>query len=147
MNTEITKAIERKKKSHPIRNWWRKNSYKIFRVLFFYIWIPILLKEKITNYLNSQEIWSEERAKTILDYYVPNYAEWDEKDQSFYFFDNGCGWSWYFAKKIVKREDRRFWELYYYKIRSYLINTFELEGFTKEIGNCSEGWTEITFTI
>jgi hypothetical protein len=27
------------------------------------------------------------------------------------------------------------------------MNKFELEGFTKELGNCSEGWTEISFIL
>jgi hypothetical protein len=33
------------------------------------------------------------------------------------------------------------------KMRSYLINDFELEGFTKEVGNCWDGWTEVSFTM
>ena len=55
------------------------------------------------------------------------------------------------AKKHLKRKDRRFWNVHRGwtggKIRSYLINEFELEGFKKEIGDCSEGRTEITFRM
>lgn len=32
-------------------------------------------------------------------------------------------------------------------IRSYLIDEFELEGFEKEVGNCSEWRTEIAFRM
>ena len=32
-------------------------------------------------------------------------------------------------------------------MRSYLINEFELEGFTKEVNNRDDGWTELTFKM
>ena len=94
---------------------------------------------------------NEGRANEILSYYVPRYAKWDNEDKTFYLFDNGYGWSMGFAKKYLKLKDRRFWKLYASwgggRVRSYLINNFELEGFTKEVGNCYDGWTEITFTM
>jgi hypothetical protein len=31
------------------------------------------------------------------------------------------------------------------EIRLYLLHQFELEGFTKKLGNCVDGWTEIYF--
>ena len=31
----------------------------------------------------------EERAKEILNYYIPNFADWNADDKCFYFFDNG----------------------------------------------------------
>ena len=56
-----------------------------------------------------------------------------------------------FAKQHLKRKDRRFWKVNSGwcggEIRQYLINEFELDGFTKEVGNCANGWTEIIFTI
>ena len=53
------------------------------------------------------------------------------------------------AKKHLKFKDRRFWKKFngWYggELRQYLLNTFELEGFTKELGRCEDGWTEIIF--
>ena len=55
------------------------------------------------------------------------------------------------AKKYLKRKDRRFWNVHSSwnggNIRSYLIDEFELEGFEKEVGNCYDGWTEISFKM
>ena len=152
MNAEIIKAMNKKEtKIDTIRKWWDKNGYKVMRVVFFPLWWGIKAKEKITSYLNSREEWSEERVKEILNYYIPRRAEWDADDKCFYFFDNGYGWSMYFAKKYLKRKDRRFWNIYgdwtSGKIRSYLIKEFELEGFEKEVGNCDDGWTEISFKM
>ena len=152
MNKEIAKAMNKKEnRFNAIKKWWNKNGYKVMRVVLFPIWFGIKVKEKITSYLNSREEWSEERVKEIFNYYVPRMADWDEEAKCFYFFDNGYGWSIGLAKKYLKRKDRRFWNIhngwYGGKIRSYLIDEFELEGFKKEVGNCSEGWTEIAFRM
>ena len=152
MNAEVIKAINKKEtKIDKCRKWWRKNGYKVMRVVLFPIWFGIKAKEKITAYLNSREEWNDERAKEILNYYVPRYADWDAEDKCFFFFDNGYGWSMCDAKKNLKRKDRRFWNVHRGwtggKIRSYLINEFKLEGFEKEVVDCSEGRTEITFRM
>jgi hypothetical protein len=151
MNAEIIKAMNKKEKKHPIRKWWNKNGYKVMRVIFFPIWATIVIKNKIKKWLDNREVWSEERVNEILNYYVPRRAEWDNEDKIFYFFDNGYGWSMSFAKKYLKRKDRRFWEVWHGwcggEIRLYLINHFELAGFKKEVGNCSDGWTEVSFTM
>ena len=152
MNAEIIKAMNKKEtKINELRKWWSKNGYKIMRVVLFPLWWGVKVGEKITSYLNSREEWSEERAKEILNYYVPRRADWDAEDKCFYFFDNGYGWSMCQAKKYLKRKDRRFWNLHKSlfggKIRFYLIDEFELEGFKKEVGDCSEGWTEISFKM
>ena len=150
MNKEVVKAMNKKEnRFNAIKKWWDKNGYKVMRVVLFPVWFGIKAKEKITFYLNSREEWSEERVKEILNYYIPRLADWNEEDKSFYFFDNGYGWSIGLAKKYLKRKDRRFWNLHNGwnggKIRSYLIDEFELEGFEKEVGNCSDSWTEIAF--
>ena len=152
MNKEVVKAMNKKEnRFNAIKKWWNKNGYKVMRVVLFPVWLGIKTKEKITSYLNSREEWSEERVKEILNYYIPRLADWDEEDKCFYFFDNGYGWSIGLAKKYLKRKDRRFWNIHNGwsggKIRSYLIDEFELEGFEKEVGNCSDGWTEIAFRM
>lgn len=150
MNAEIIKAMSKKEKKHPFRKWWNKNSYKVYRVIFFPIWIGAIAIDKTNKYLNSRQKWSEERAKEILNYYIPRRADWCAEDKTFYFFDNGMGWG-KLAKKYIKIKDRRWWNLHRGwsggKIRDYLLNEFELEGFTKEIGNCYDGWTEVSFTM
>ena len=151
LNKEIVKAMNRKEKKQTFRKWWNKNGYKVNRVIFFPIWIAALTCEKVTNWLNNRQRWNEERANEILNYYIPRRAEWDKEDNEFHFFDNGYGWSIYYAKRHLKRKDRRFWKInsgaFGYKMRSYLINDFELEGFTKEVLNCDDGWTEISFKL
>ena len=148
MNKEIIKAMNRKEKNHPIRDWWKKNRYKVLRVVLFPVWVVALGMDKIQKKLNARQKWSEERAKEIFDYYIPRKAGWCEEDKAFHFFDNGMGWS-NLAKKHLKLKDRRFWDnhrgFFGGKLRTYLIEEYEIEGFTKVVGNCSEGWTEVSF--
>ena len=142
MNKEIVRAME--KKERKFSKWLRKNGYKIMRVLLFFIWIPMWFDDK----LNARQKWSEERANKILSYYIPRNSEWDASENCFYFFDNGMGWS---AKKEVKWRDRRWWKcncrFFGGEIRSYLISTFELEGFKKEVLETETSTTEIIFYL
>ena len=152
MNKEIIKAMNKKETAiDRFGKWWNKNGYKVMRVILFPIWWGVCAKEKIGAWLNSRHTWSEEKANEILNYYIPRRAEWCEEDKTFYFFDNGYGWSMCSAKKYLKLKDRRWWNNHRGwtggKIRSYLIDSFELEGFTKEVGECSDGWTEISFVM
>lgn len=149
MNNEIVKAMQGKKE-HKARKWWRKNGYKVWRVILFPIWALVLLKDKINSKLNNQQEWSKERAAEILSYYIPRRSHWDDEAKCFYFFDNGMGWSFSLAKRYLKRKDRRFWKVncgwWGGEIRRFLIDEFQLEGFTKEVGTCDD-WTEISFKL
>ena len=152
MNAEVIKAMNKKKpKTSAIRKWWNKNGYIVNRIILFPIWIGSIIKEKINNWLNSKNGWSNERAQEILSYYIPRTAKWIANEKCFYFFDNGYGWSMKEHKKKLKWKDRRWWNINHGfwggDVRRYLIDKFELEGFKKEVGNCDEGWTELTFYL
>jgi hypothetical protein len=151
MNAEVIKAMNKKEKKHDFRKWWNNNGYKVLRVILFPIWIFTIIYKKINVWLNARNKWSDERAKEILNYYIPRRAKWNAEDKDFYFFNNGYGWNLCFAKKHLKRKDRRWWELHNGfcggKIREYLINEFELEGFEKDVRDIYGGWTEIIFKM
>ena len=152
MNKEIIKAMNKKEtKANAIRRWWRKNGYKVMRVILFPIWLGIRAKEKIRIHLNSKLEWSEERANEILNYYIPRKARWYTEDKSFYFADNGMGWGMGYNQKKIKLRDRRWWKRYTSawggEVRTYLIEKFELEGFEKIVGDTYDSWTEITFKM
>lgn len=152
MNAEVIKAMNKKKtKIDAVRKWWNNNGYKVMRVILFPVWWGIKAKEKIEAHLNSQLEWSEERAKEILNYYIPRSAEWDAEDKIFYFADNGMGWGMKGHQRKLKLRDRRWWRKYTCgcggKVRFYLLEKFELEGFTKEVGCTYDYWTEISFKM
>ena len=151
MNNEIIKAMNRKPKKNALHKWWSKNGYKVNRVIFFPIWIGMVISEKVQKELNARQVWSEERVNEILNYYIPRRAGWDAEEKEFFFFDNGYGWSMNHAKEYLKRKDRRWWKKhacgYGGDIRKYLIKSFELEGFTKEVISDYSDQTEIIFKL
>ena len=149
MNKEIIKAMNRKEKKHTFKKWWNKNGYKVMRVIFFPLWIYSIISNKVTDKIIRKNEWNELTAKEILDYYIPRRCEWDAENNELYFFDNGYGWSYGYSKRHLKRKHRNFWKHNCGwcggKIRHFLINDFELEGFTKEALQCDSDWTEIVF--
>ena len=152
MNKEVKKAIRKQEKKHTIRKWWRKNSYKIARAIFLPIWLYFVIGEKYKKRRYTRLEWSEERAQEALSYYVPRYADWNVEEKCFHFADNGMGWTMReVVQKCVRRKNRAWWKKYASgwggDIRKYLIDTFELEGFTKTVEDTCDGWTEITFTL
>lgn len=149
MNKEILKAIEDKQKKHPFRDWQNSNdSLKARRIIFFPIWIYIVISNKIEQWNYDRTEWDEKRADEILSYYIPRESDWNPENKTFYFFDNGRGWNLSLAKRNLKRKDYRFWKkfngFFGGEIREYLVKSFELEGFEKEVLDNSD-WTEIYF--
>ena len=152
MNAEIIKAMNKKEtKIDKIRKWWSNNGYKVMRVILFPLWLGLKAKEKIDAYLDSRNTWSEERANEILSYYIPRNSDWDAEDKSFYFYDNGMGWDLRCRQKRVKLKDRRWWKNHTRawggKVRDYLIEKFELEGFENTVGETYDFHTEVTFKM
>lgn len=148
MTKEVEKAIKKASKKNrkvpQIKNWWRQNSYKVYRVIFFPIWIVAIISEKIKNYSYSHNQWSKQEVDRILNYYVPRRAEYDEEEKTFYLYYNCFGKTLGNAKKYLKRKDRKFWEKYNYAIHEYLKKEYELEGFKKVVDKCANG-IEIEF--
>ena len=75
-----------------------------------------------------------------------------QKNKSFYFYDNGMGWDMKSHQKTIKLKDRRWWKKYTRvwggKVRAYLIEKFELEGFEKTLENTYDFCeTEVTFKM
>lgn len=151
MNKEVIKAMNRKEKNSPIRQWWKEHGYIVLRVVLFPLWITCIALEALSQWLDSRNQWSVKRVDKILQYYIPRVSGWNSTDKCFYFSDNGMGWNLGLAKRYLKRRDYRFWHLHNGcfggKIRKYLVDEFELEGFVKEVENHYDDWTIITFRM
>ena len=78
----------------------------------------------------------------FFSYYIPK--EWDED-----YLQNGMGWGMKCHQKKIKLKDRvekiHLWG--WGRVRTYLLKEFELEGFTKEVGDTYDGWTEVCFRL
>ena len=143
MNKEVVKAMQKKDNKNKICIWWRKNNYKVLRVILFPVWFALLFND----WRNKRLEWDETRANEILNYYIPRASSWDEEEKCFYFFDNGLGWNFDLAKRYLKRRDYRFWKKWRFRIQQFLRGKFELEGFIKEDNSYWHDETDITFYL
>ena len=107
------------------------------------------IKERINSYLDSKCEWSEEKANEILSYYIPRRSIWNAEEKYFCFWDSGENWSEKFNLKRIKIKDRRWWKnnakIQGWKMKNYLIEKFEMEGFKKIIGDMDNGFISIYF--
>lgn len=143
MNKEVVKAMQKKDNKSKIWIWWRKNNYKVLRVILFPVWFALLFND----WINKRVEWDETRANEILNYYIPRASKWDEEEKCFYFFDNGLGWNFSLAKQYLKRRDYRFWKKWRFRIQQFLRGKFELEGFIKKDNSYWHDETDITFYL
>ena len=87
MNKEVIKAMEKKNESffNNLKKWWNRNSYKIFRVILFPIYLITILCDKRKGVVRKANPWDEERAQEILNYYIPRSSDWDDEEKAFYY--------------------------------------------------------------
>lgn len=129
MTKEVEKAIKKANKKDSkisqIKYWWGQNSDKVYRVIFFPIWIITIMSQKLKKYSYSKIQWSEKETERILNYYIPKRARYNKEKRTFYLYCNS------YEDKYLKRKDRKFWAKFNYEIRTYLKEQYELEGFKK----------------
>lgn len=49
MKNKLDALLERKTTESPAKKWWRTNKHKVFRVIFFPIWIVVLVKNEASE--------------------------------------------------------------------------------------------------
>lgn len=108
------------------------------------------LKERINTCLNSRNEWDEVKANEILSYFIPRASVWSEDTKTFYYANSGTDWELNYCIEYLDKEDCIWWNCnskpFGGKIKTYLVEKFELDGFTKEIVYTNdEGWVEILF--
>lgn len=125
--------MKAKKNANPsrIRKWWKRNQHIILRIVFFYIWIPSKIADRIWEYNYNKCVWSEEKAKRILDCTIPFFFDKDEKTGELSFPIRGRYNLAY--QKGIKRKDKRFAKRYNEKIFQYLFSDYQIEGYEKTI--------------
>lgn len=95
-----------------------------------------------TKEINKAKVqWSDERANEVLTHWFLEKADWLERDRIFWYYRKSLGWDYRRNKRYLRKQDRIFWKKYAGycggEIKEYLVNKFQLDGFTK-IVHCSD---------
>lgn len=133
------KNLDKLNKKHPIRTWWRKNDYKVWRVILFPLYFLELARQKLEKIQYNKMEWREEEAKRIFDKYLPRRVKSDmDEDGSFLVceyagdFHPGVDILWGFDTHMTKKDKNYFWK-FYNNFKKYLLSKdgYQIEGYKK----------------
>jgi hypothetical protein len=139
---QIKKEIKDQKKK---KEWWIIKTKK-YRIPLYFLPLAIFLipiyeiRDLCKNKIRRD--FTDENCKKVLDKVVPKMLKWSEKDELYYdYFRIGCSpnfekYAPLYLKTLVK--------LNRYKLRQYLMEEYEMEGFTKNL-EVDYDWHYITF--
>lgn len=129
--------IRRESRERSVRKWWDNNSYKVFRMILFPVWLFILVRERHDTYLRKKAAFSKERAKALLDKYLPKIFANElkyESDGVLLTNSDDFGYQLGFRTDLKiprrKRKDIIFRDKFFPQILEYLWNEYEIEGWT-----------------
>lgn len=137
---EFNKALETKKekKVYKFKEW--KTEYIILYPLMIVVYYGDKLFETWKNSLK----WSDKKTEKILAYAFPKTAEINKEKGTIGKYIRS--WGVYVKNWRVKWYHKNYCSKYNTRIITYLIEQFEIDGFTKEVDVEDTEWTYVKFT-
>lgn len=151
MNKEKIDGVIKKREHHKrFSRWWDNNGYKIMRVVFWFIWIPMFLHEKYINRKRTSFVKNPKKTKKLFDKAFPklvaahcsdpniivigllDYGEFYGNDDIFtgYLFSDNC-----LSKKV-----KRYFKALSPERREQLFLEYEIKGYKKIILSQDQDW-------
>lgn len=135
---KIEKQVNRnnRRENNKIRKWWHNNSYKVWRVLLFWLWIPIMLFVIIEEKRFKKMQYSDEITKKYLDKVLPYLVSyWGEEPNCFLFTTasdmGGINFMTLMSLRRRYRKQERYFIKFYQEVKAYIIRTYEIDGYEK----------------
>lgn len=129
-------AKQQRKENSKLRKWWRNNDYKVWRVLLFWIWIPIVLFGLSEDQQFKKMQYSDEKTKKYLDKVLPYLvSRWGEESNCFLITDAGDMGGVNF-KSLMNlpnryRKQERYFIKFYQEVKAYIVRTYQVDGYEK----------------
>ena len=139
----IEKQFQKKEKrqNSPVRKWWSKNGYMVARIVFFYIWIPIWVHEKIKDARYKNLKYDDNITKKYLDKVMPNLVAHYGYSPNIILFHNTNdfgGIRFYYdlcsnwmAGKFKK--ETRYFTKFHRRVQEYIIEEYQIDGYKKMV--------------
>ena len=130
----FAKNLEKEMKK---QNRKKPKTIKIKSYEFYWYWTPIAIPvvgiNMVINYISNKYydslVWSDERAKKVVDYTLPKFIDEDE-DGKLWFY---TGWSEYDWTNRCKRKDKEWARKFRYDLHAYVETKYEAEGYEKVV--------------
>lgn len=129
-------AKKQRKENNKLLKWWSRNSYKVWRVLLFWVWIPIMLFDKTKDQQYKAMKYREETTKKYLDKVLPYLvSHWDEDPNCFLFTTysdmGGVNFRALMSLRRRYRKQERYFIKFYEEVKAYIVRTYEIDGYEK----------------
>lgn len=142
------KQLNKRISKHNIRNaaffkWWRKNDYKVYRVIFFPIYIIQLIREKCHKHTYDKLQFSNEKSKKLIDKELSRLVAYDidcgliSKDEEIAICtsnDFGISFSsfgvWYRGQN---KSAKNYFLKFSSEIKEFIINEYAIDGYQKMV--------------
>jgi hypothetical protein len=135
---KIEKQVNRKKRreNNKLRKWWRKNDYKVWRILLFWLWLPIKLFDDTDKKRYKAIQYNDEITKKYLDKVLPYLVSyWREESDCFLITSAGDMGGINFKALMYLprryRKQQRYFVKFYEEVKTYIVRTFEIDGYKK----------------
>ena len=135
---KIEKQVAKKQRrdNNMFCKWWRYNSYKVWRVLLFWIWIPLLLLDIIDDKKYKAIKYNDETTKKYLDDVLPYLVSRCEEDPNCFLFTTASDMGGIYLNSLMNlkskyRKQERYFIKFYEEVRTYIVRTYEVDGYEK----------------
>lgn len=129
-------AKQQRRDNNKLRKWWSRNSYKVWRVLLFWIWIPIMLLDKKNIKQYDEMRYREETTKKYLDKVLPYLVSYWDEDPSCFLFTTASDMGGINFRALMSlhrryRKQERYFIKFYEEVQAYIVRTYEIDGYAK----------------
>jgi hypothetical protein len=138
LTSKIEKQVVKKQRreNNKLRKWWRNNSYKVWRVLLFWLWMPILLFGIREDKRFKKMQYSDETTKKYLDKVLPYLVSyWREESDCFLMTEagdmGGINFQALMGLPRRYRKQERYFIKFYQEVKAYIVRTYEIDGYEK----------------
>lgn len=140
-NIERQFQKQERKRNSSMRKWWSKNSYKVCRVVFFYIWIPVFVYEKIKDAKYKNLKYDNNTTKKYLDKVMPKLVSHYEESPNLILFHNtsdfgGIRFYWDLCSNWMTRKfkkETKYFSKFYGLVQKYIIEEYQIDGYEKMV--------------
>lgn len=115
-----------------------KKSWVISTKKYSYAWwalplIPVVeIIDYIQNKIDSHRIWSDEKAKKVLDKVLPKVLDYVEEDNAFYYCMDWSEWGLFDNAPLIYRK----WvKKFKYRLHKFIQDNYENEDYVKTFEN------------
>ncbi len=147
---EIEKRVGKKNKK-SFRKWWNKNGYIAVQIVLWPISIPVTLyaifRDKRKKKIKESLTFSNELCKKYLDKMIPVLVAKLCDESDVFLISNSRGdfgdidfWDFH---QYSKRKTKMFFGKFHSEVRKFILNEYQIDGYSKRILNNPKEWREI----